>query len=58
MIQDLIENKEEAQHSLMTRDSALEILKMRLARGEITIEEYHKVKRIILDDENYSANWI
>jgi uncharacterized membrane protein len=42
----------------MTRDSALEILKMRLARGEITIEEYHKVKRIILDDENYSANWI
>jgi uncharacterized membrane protein len=42
----------------MTRDSALEILKMRLARGEITIEEYQRVKRIILDDENYSANWI
>jgi len=46
------------QHSPMTRDSALEILKKRLARGEITIEEYQRVKRIILDDENYSANWI
>ena len=58
VIQDLIENKEEAQHSLMTRDSALEILKKRLARGEITIEKYQRVKRIILEDENYSANWI
>ncbi|MGH9950489.1 MAG: hypothetical protein ACRD5J_02600, partial [Nitrososphaeraceae archaeon] len=58
VIQDLIENKEEVQHSLMTRNSALEILKKRLARREITIEEYQRVKRIILDDENYSANWI
>jgi hypothetical protein len=56
--QDLLEVKVEAQHSLMTRNSALDILKMRLARGEITIEEYQKVKRIILEDENYSSNWI
>jgi hypothetical protein len=56
--QDLLEDKGEAQHSLMTRSSALDILKMRLARGEITIEEYQKVKRIILEDENYSSSWI
>jgi hypothetical protein len=58
VMEDLIENKEEVQHSLMTRKSALEILKIRLARGEITIEEYQRVKRIILEDENYSTNWI
>jgi hypothetical protein len=56
--QDLMENKEELQHSPMTRNSALEILKRRLARGEITMEEYHNVKRIILEDEKYSSNWI
>lgn len=56
--QDLLEDKREAQHSLMTRNSALDILKMRLARGEINIEEYQKVKRVILEDENYSSNWI
>ncbi|MGH9985389.1 MAG: SHOCT domain-containing protein [Nitrososphaeraceae archaeon] len=56
--QDLMENKEELQHSPMTRNSALEILKRRLARGEITMEEYQNVKRIILEDEKYSSNWI
>lgn len=56
--QDLLEDKVVVQHSLMTRNSALDILKTRLARGEITIEEYQRVKRIILEDENYSSNWI
>ncbi len=36
----------------------LEILKTRLVKGEITVEEYERVKRIILDDENYTSNWI
>jgi hypothetical protein len=57
VIQDRIKNNEEAQRSPMTRNGALEILKSRLASGEITIEEYQRVKRIILEDEEYSSNW-
>jgi hypothetical protein len=44
--------------SVATKDSALDVLKMRLASGEITIEEYERLRRIILEDDNYSSNWV
>ena len=34
--------------------SALEALKMRLARGEITMDEYQQVRSVLLDDEHAS----
>jgi hypothetical protein len=58
IVQDLIENKEEVRSSPMTSDKALDILKGRLAKGEITLEEYKNVKRLILEDEKNSSNWI
>lgn len=59
VVQDLVENKEEVRSSPMTTDKALHILKGRLAKGEITTEEYKNVKRIILEqDDKYSSNWI
>lgn len=52
------QNRREAQQSPKTKNKSLDILKTRLATGEITIEEYERVRRIILDDENYSSNWV
>jgi Short C-terminal domain len=52
-------NKQNAQHFNPTaKKDALEILKTRLASGEISTEEYHKLKRIIQKDEDYTSNWI
>jgi hypothetical protein len=42
-----------------TKQDPIEILKVRLAKGEITIEEYQKLKRIIEDNSLDSAShWI
>lgn len=54
--QDFIENKKEVQSNDMAPNNTLEILKKRLAKGEITVEEYQNVERIILNDK-YSSNW-
>lgn len=52
-------NKQNTQYfHTTTNKNALDILKTRLATGEISTEEYHKLRRIILDDENYTSNWI
>jgi hypothetical protein len=55
--QDFMENKKQVQSNDMTTNNTLEILKKRLAMGEITMEEYQNVKRIILEDDKYSSNW-
>jgi hypothetical protein len=57
-ISQIRDNKQDAQRSHTTKKSALEILKTRLAMGEISIEEYEKLRRIILEDESYTSNWI
>jgi uncharacterized membrane protein len=42
-----------------TKQDSIEILKVRLAKGEITIEEYQKLKKILEDDHLDSAShWI
>ena len=42
-----------------TKQDPIEILKVRLAKGEITIEEYQKLKKILQDDHLDSAShWI
>lgn len=61
IIQELIENKkeeEDTRSSPMTSEKALSILKGRLAKGEITTEDYKNLKRIILEDDKYSSNWV
>jgi len=35
-------------HNLLDRRDSLEILKIRLASGEISPEEYHKLKNVLL----------
>jgi Short C-terminal domain len=52
-------NKKNAQpFNLPAKKDALNILKTRLASGEIDTDEYHKLKRIIQEDEDYTSNWI
>lgn len=53
-------NKQNVQQHLnpTTKKDALNILKTRLATGEISIEEYHNLRRIIQEDEDYTSNWI
>ena len=34
-----------------SQESPLEALKMRLARGEITMDEYQQLRSVLLDDE-------
>ena len=51
--------KQNVQHPNPTpKKDALNILKTRLATGEISTEEYHKLRRIIQEDEDYTSNWI
>ena len=57
-VNQIVKNKQETQHSHTPEKGAIEILKTRLAMGEITIEEYERVRRKIVEDENYSSNWI
>jgi hypothetical protein len=42
----------------MTKKSAIDILKKRLATGEISKEEYYQLRRIIQEDEDHTSNWI
>jgi hypothetical protein len=52
-------NKQSAEHFNPTaKRDALDILKTRLATGEISTDEYHKLRRIIQEDEDYTSNWI
>ena len=52
-------NKQNSEHfNPMTTKSAIDILKKRLATGEISKEEYYQLRRIILEDENHTSNWI
>jgi len=52
------ENRREEKQSFTTKNNSINILKTRLASGEITIEEYERLRRIILEDENHSSCWI
>ena len=51
--------KENIDSSSSTKQDPIEILKVRLAKGEITIEEYQKLKKILQDNHLDSAShWI
>ena len=42
---------EQAPPAPMRQESSLEALKTRLARGEITIDEYQQLRSVLLQDE-------
>jgi uncharacterized membrane protein len=52
------EKTRDEKQSFTTKNKSIDILKRRLASGEITIEEYERLRRIILEDENFSPSWI
>ena len=52
------EKRRDETQSFTPKNKSIDILKTRLASGEITIEEYERLRKIILEDENYSSSWI
>jgi hypothetical protein len=52
------EKRREEKQSPTTKNKSIDILKTRLASGEITIEEYERLRSIILEDENHSSSWV
>src|SRR5688500_19886074 len=57
-----IEDSGKALHGRQQIEDPLQILKIRLAKGEISVEEYSKLRKLIVDNEeknlDQGSNWI
>ncbi|MDQ4067695.1 MAG: SHOCT domain-containing protein [Thermoproteota archaeon] len=57
-----VEDRDKALPGRQQSEDPLQILKIRLAKGEISVDEYNKLRRLIADDEeknlDQGSNWI